>query len=99
MESPTLPNAENTVTSSSDAKLKTEEVNLNEQNPFQTEAPLLGLCPKPMHLMSSEEKRNHLAKIRNMRTNFSSWRAGVGAESGEVVKEVENFTTGLEDLL
>lgn len=34
-----------------------------------------------------------------MRTNFSSWRAGVGAESGEVVKEVENFTTGLEDLL
>lgn len=75
---------------------------------FQSEAPLLGLCPKPVHLMTEQEKRNHLAKVRNLRSNFAGWRAGVSAEGKgdkdkdkdkEKVEIKEPTSTGLEDLI
>ena len=69
------------------------------QETFTSEAPLFGLCPKPVHLMTDEEKRNHLAKVRNLRSNFAGWRAGV-ASGGEKADTTEvPINTGLEDLL
>lgn len=73
---------------------------------FQSESPLLGICPKPVHLMTEQEKRNHLAKVRNLRSNFAGWRAGVSTESRgdkekdkEKVEVKEPISTGLEDLI
>ena len=94
MESPQSPSVANTATS-----LITSTSPTVAKASFLSEAPLLGLCPKPVREMSEQEKRSHLARIRNMRTNFASWRAGVGAESGEGQDKTDAITTGLEDLL
>ena len=81
MESKPSNNATSSVNSS-------ETVNLS-----LPEAPLIGLCPKPVHLMTSEEKREHLAKIRNYRGNPAGWRSAVADESspkGETIVDTVN---------
>ena len=46
------------------------------------EAPLLGLClPKPVHLMTPQERREHVAAIRSARNNPQSWRAQINNEA------------------
>ena len=104
MESPQLSNKESSANISVNVESKTDaqETQLSTQAPsqvFQSEAPLLGLCPKPVHLMTDDEKRKHLAKIRNLRSNFAGWRSQVanGGEKADVTEVPVN--TGLEDLL
>ena len=69
------------------------------QETFTSEAPLLGLCPKPVHLMTDDEKRKHLAKVRNLRSNFAGWRAGVARDDEKNDALEVPVNTGLEDLL
>jgi hypothetical protein len=55
---------------------------LKEDDDFNT-APLSGLCPSPWHLMSLEEKRAHVTRIRQMRQSFQVFKS----EVEEVEKE------------
>ena len=46
------------------------------------EAPLLGLClPKPVHLMTPQERREHVAAIRSARNNPASWKAQINNQA------------------
>jgi len=61
------------------------------------EAPLVGLCETPMHLMSEEQRRAKVMEIRRLRDNTMAFRAAVA--SGEPRERVISKPTGLEDLL
>ena len=39
--------------------------------------PLVGLCRKPMHLMSDEEKRLHVVYIQQLRQSFQTFKSEV----------------------
>ena len=96
---PQSPNAKTSAEALPDVKSCCPDTTLSTTALNLPEAPLFGLCPKPVHTMSDQEKRQHLAKIRNLRTNFASWRAGLSSESNDKDSTVEPITTGLEDLL
>ncbi len=61
-----------------------------EQDPLFMTAPLEGLCPSPMHLMSEEELRAYVVKIRQLRTSHQSFRA-------EMSKVKEKVDTSILD--
>lgn len=78
---------------SSASSLKTVESKMDETSSQALqllEAPLIGLCSKPFHLLSIQEKRKELGRIRNLRGNFPGWRAAVADQAEGEKKKVEN---------
>ena len=68
-----------------DVPRQMEEPNAN----FEGELPLLGLCDKPMHLMTPEERRAKVAEIQELRTSSLTWRARMASEAAD---EINNTT-------
>lgn len=59
------------------------------------EAPLAGLCTKPMHEMTEEERRAKVMEIRELRANKARFNNRVK----EPTEKVPSVPTGLEDLI
>lgn len=55
-----------------------------EEDLFQI-APLLGLCKKPKHLMTEEELREDIAKLREQRMNRFAFNKRAEETSGDIV--------------
>jgi hypothetical protein len=51
-------------------------------------APLEGLCPRPMHLMTESELREYVLKVRNHRQSYQSYKAAVEASEAPVLDKV-----------
>ena len=56
-----------------------------EMEDFLT-APLMGLCPKPLHLMTEEERKNHVLMLRQLQQSAQTFKAELEKKEEEVVK-------------
>ena len=78
---------------SSQATITTATV---EESDF-TEAPLVGICPKPMHEMSDSELREFVTFVRQNRQSVQTFRASVNAATTK--RKVPRVLEGFEELL
>lgn len=72
-----LPDATSLVT-------KNTLITLQEED-FLT-APLMGLCQKPLHLMTPQERENHVTMLRQLQQSAQTFKAEVEKAEEEVVK-------------
>lgn len=63
----------------------------DELPPGYQEAPLESLCSKPAHLMSPDERRDMITRIRNMRNNHHQWKQFIAGEPTAPTKIESTF--------
>ena len=54
---------------------------MNTEIDMSLEAPLEGLLEKPMHLMTQEELRAHVARLHELRTSSQAFQAAIRVKS------------------
>jgi hypothetical protein len=76
----------------------------DENEEFMT-APLEGLCPHPVHLMTEEEVRNHVMKNQQYRQSYQTFKAEVERNEEDKVRvkrtrpQQKITSSGIDDLL
>jgi len=97
-ESRTIPDA--TISSGSSPTVESSQVTTTsataEASDF-TEAPLVGLCPKPMHEMSEQELREFVTFVRQNRQSVQTFKANVNAATTK--RKIPQVREGFEELL
>src|SRR5437899_4246650 len=74
-----------TASLATDSSKEVQNLLASEESDFLT-APLMGICPTPLHLLSDTERKNQVLLLRQLRQSAQTYKAELERKEEEVVR-------------